>query len=42
MQPTTSLWCACAKPVPVQQAEHKGAARTVCARCGRPLRLRFA
>ena len=34
--------CACVTPVPVQRAERKGAARTVCARCGRPVPLRFA
>lgn len=34
--------CACTVPVPVQRAERKGVARTHCARCGRPLPLRFA
>ena len=34
--------CSCAVPVPQQQATHKGAARTHCARCGLPIRLDFA
>jgi hypothetical protein len=33
--------CTCAKPLPVQRAVRKGAAQTVCARCGRPLALRL-
>jgi hypothetical protein len=37
----TQLWCTCEKPLPVHMAERKGAARSVCARCERPLRLRF-
>jgi hypothetical protein len=32
-------WCDCEKPLPVHVAERKGAARSVCARCERPLRL---
>ena len=39
---TTPLWCVCDKPLPVHIAERKGAARSVCARCERPLRLRLA
>ena len=35
----TPLWCTCEKPLPVHIAERKGAARSVCARCERPLRL---
>jgi hypothetical protein len=35
-------WCTCEKPLPVHMAERKGAARSVCARCERPLRLRLA
>jgi hypothetical protein len=35
-------WCTCAKPLPVHLAERKGAARSVCARCEKPLRLRLA
>ena len=31
--------CTCAKPVPVERAERKGAAATVCARCDKPLAL---
>jgi hypothetical protein len=35
------LWCECEKPLPVHLAERKGAARSVCARCERPLRLQL-
>lgn len=31
--------CACASPIPQQKAVRKGAARSICARCGRPTRL---
>ena len=34
--------CQCAVPVPVVKAERKGAARTGCARCERPIRIEFA
>ena len=34
----TPLWCTCERPLPVHIAERKGAARSVCARCERPLR----
>ena len=37
----TPLWCTCEKPLPVHLADRKGAARSVCARCERPLRLTF-
>jgi hypothetical protein len=37
----TPLWCICDKPLPVHIAERKGAARSVCARCERPLRLQL-
>ncbi|HVU76360.1 MAG TPA: hypothetical protein VHC67_02170 [Gaiellaceae bacterium] len=37
----TPLFCTCEKPLPVHLAERKGAARSVCARCERPLRLRL-
>jgi hypothetical protein len=37
----TPLWFTCAKPLPVHIAERKGAARSVCARCERPLRLQL-
>jgi hypothetical protein len=40
-QPPTPLWCECEKPLPVHLAERKGAARSVCARCERPLRLQL-
>jgi hypothetical protein len=33
--------CACAQPIPVERAKRKGAAVTVCARCGRPVPLRL-
>ena len=33
--------CRCVNPVPVVRAERKGAARTFCARCERPVRLEF-
>jgi len=39
--PPAPLWCECEKPLPVHLAERKGAARSVCARCERPLRLRL-
>jgi hypothetical protein len=34
--------CSCEKPIPVERAERKGAAVTVCLRCGLhvPARLR--
>jgi hypothetical protein len=31
--------CQCAAPAPVVRADRKGAARTYCARCGRPMRI---
>jgi hypothetical protein len=31
--------CTCAQPIPVQKAARKGAARTICARCGQPVPL---
>jgi hypothetical protein len=34
--------CTCDKPLPVQRAVRKGAAQTVCARCGHPLALRLS
>ena len=34
--------CACEHPVPVEHGKRKGAARTVCERCGWPVPLRFA
>jgi hypothetical protein len=34
--------CACASPLPEVRATRKGAARTHCARCGRPIRLDFS
>ncbi len=40
--PTSTETCSCEQPLPVQRAERKGAAITVCARCGLrvPARLR--
>ena len=37
----TNEVCACDQPVPVQYAEHKGAAMTICQRCGLRVRLAF-
>lgn len=37
-----STTCTCAVPSPRVQAKHKGAARTVCATCGRPIKIGFA
>jgi hypothetical protein len=34
-------WCTCDKPLPVHIAERKGVARSVCARCERPLKLQL-
>jgi hypothetical protein len=36
-----SLHCACASPIPVERATRKGASRTECSRCGRPVRIRL-
>jgi hypothetical protein len=36
---TVTERCTCADPIVVVQAERKGAAVSVCARCGRPVRL---
>jgi hypothetical protein len=33
--------CTCVKPIPVERAEWKGAARTECARCELPLALKL-
>jgi hypothetical protein len=33
--------CSCAKPVPVERSERKGAARTECGRCGLPVKIAF-
>jgi hypothetical protein len=33
--------CTCLVPQPSVQAERKGAANTVCARCGLPIRIDF-
>jgi hypothetical protein len=34
--------CQCEKPIPVERAVRKGAAATVCARCGKPPALTLA
>jgi hypothetical protein len=39
-QPTAL--CACTVPVPEVRATHKGAARTFCVVCGKPIRLDFS
>jgi hypothetical protein len=36
-----SATCTCSSPVPVVRADRKGAARTECATCGKPLALRL-
>ncbi len=36
-----TLNCTCSNPIPVVRAERKGAALTVCDRCGLPIRLDF-
>jgi hypothetical protein len=33
--------CACERPVPIERAERKGAAETVCLRCGNPVSARL-
>lgn len=33
--------CGCERPVPTQRAARKGAAATVCLRCGLPVPLRL-
>lgn len=33
--------CACERPLLQERAVQKGAAQTVCVRCGLPVRLRF-
>ncbi len=33
--------CACERPVPIERAERKGAAETVCLRCGKPVSARL-
>jgi hypothetical protein len=33
--------CTCPDPIPQVRADHKGAAATVCARCGLPVRIDF-
>lgn len=33
--------CACADPLPVERAERKGAALTVCLRCGLRVKVRL-
>ena len=39
--PPTTDTCTCLLPIPVERAERKGAARTHCARCGKPVPLRL-
>ena len=38
---TAAATCTCSVPVPIVRAEHKGAARTHCATCEKPIRLDF-
>jgi hypothetical protein len=37
----TKQTCSCAVPQPQVEATRKGAARTVCARCGLPIKITF-
>ncbi len=37
----SGMTCTCERPVPVERAERKGAARTHCARCGKPVPIRL-
>jgi hypothetical protein len=37
----TGATCACDDPIPVQHAKRKGAAVTICQRCGLRVRLRL-
>jgi len=36
-----STTCTCSSPIPVHRGTRKGASRTVCARCEKPLPLTF-
>jgi len=36
-----SVRCTCVQPIPVERATRKGAAVTMCARCGKPVPLRL-
>ena len=38
---STPSTCSCPDPIAVERATRKGAAQTVCARCGRPIALRL-
>ena len=40
-RPAPEAECACLQPIPQERAERKGAARTYCARCNRPIPLRL-
>ena len=40
-QPPAARTCSCEVPLPRELAVHKGAARTVCERCGLPVPLRL-
>jgi len=37
----SSETCTCVDPIPVQHASRKGAASTICQRCGLRIRLRL-
>jgi hypothetical protein len=37
----SGMTCACERPLRVERAERKGAARTHCSRCGKPVPLRL-
>ena len=36
-----SPYCDCPKPIPQERAERRGAAGTYCARCDRPIAVRW-
>ena len=40
-QAEASADCDCERPIPQERAEQRGAARTYCARSGRPVPLRW-
>lgn len=40
-QPPPGRSCSCPEPLPRERAVRKGAARTICERCGLPIPLRL-
>ena len=41
LAPWVTEYCDCARPVPRERAEHRGAARTYCVRCEREIPIRL-